>query len=151
NIALTGAVSTTQQDIGSGSSSVASSASISGLTPNTTYYYEVMASSSGGSSHGAVASFTTAPVLLPDLVITSLTAPITGVVGSTISVNMTVSNQGNAAAGAFSVEFYFSTTPNISTGAIDTGLNCSFNGGLGAGASTSCSGLITIPVGLAAG
>ena len=41
---------------------------------------------------------------------------------------MTVANQGNAAAGAFSVEFYFSSTPTISTSAMDTGSSCSFVG-----------------------
>ena len=150
NSSMTGSISTAQQDIGSGTGGSAFGAGIGGLAANTTYYYQAWGSSSAGSSHGAVGSFTTLSLPLPDLVITSLTAPTTGNPGGTINVSMTVANQGTAAAGAFNVEFYFSSTSSISTSSVDSGYGCSFSS-LGAVAATSCNLAVVIPAGLSPG
>jgi subtilase family serine protease len=45
----------------------------------------------------------------PDLVVEALTAPTTGQTGQTITVAMTIRNQGSATSSAFRVGFYFST------------------------------------------
>jgi hypothetical protein len=92
---------------------------------------------------GQVFTLTQNPSIAPDLLITSLTAPNTAVIGGQINATVAVSNQGSAPASAFKVEFYFSASPAISTSAVDTGSACSFTG-LAAGASTQCS----VPVGV---
>ena len=50
---------TADQSIGSGSSTVPVSASLSGLTPGTTYHYRLVATNAGGTSNGADATFFT--------------------------------------------------------------------------------------------
>ena len=50
---------TSSQSAGSGSSNVAVSANLSGLSPNTTYHYRVAANNSAGTSYGSDVSFTT--------------------------------------------------------------------------------------------
>ena len=59
NSTLSGASSTTPQDLGSGSSNVAFNASLSGLTADTTYYFRALASNSAGTVNGSISSFTT--------------------------------------------------------------------------------------------
>ena len=59
NSALSGAVSTSMQNVGAGSSAVSYTASLSGLTNNTLYYFRAVASSSAGTVNGAITSFTT--------------------------------------------------------------------------------------------
>ncbi len=109
-------------------------------------------------------SLTVAPGT-PDLVVDALTAPSTGTIGATISVSMTVRNQGTAATGGgFRVGFYYSTDATITTADVFSGVFCnelssttqppSFSGpmqGLGAGASKSCSGPVIVPTTLPAG
>jgi hypothetical protein len=56
---LSGASSTAMQDLGSGTSSVAFSASLSGLASNTKYFFRAVASNSGGTVNGTINSFTT--------------------------------------------------------------------------------------------
>jgi hypothetical protein len=86
----------------------------------------------------------------PDLTVSSLTGPNTAIPGGQINVGMTVLNQGSGTAGPFNVEFYFSSSPTITTAAIDSGWGCSFNS-LAPGASKSCSGSIGVPSSLTAG
>ena len=50
---------TPNQSIGSGTTSQAISASLSGLIPDTTYYYRVAASNTAGTQRGSILSFTT--------------------------------------------------------------------------------------------
>ena len=83
--AMTNSISTTQQDIGSGSSLVAVSATFSGLTANTTYYFQVWASNSAGTSQGAVVSFRTAqPPAVNTLPVPSFTNT-TAIVSSSVN------------------------------------------------------------------
>jgi subtilase family serine protease len=57
---LGGGTQTASQDIGSNAANAAISASITGLTPNTTYYFQAVAQSSMGTTTGIIQSFTTA-------------------------------------------------------------------------------------------
>ncbi len=50
---------TSAQDVGSGNSGAAYSATITGLTPNTTYYYRTVARNAYGSGYGSTLTFTT--------------------------------------------------------------------------------------------
>jgi M6 family metalloprotease-like protein len=86
----------------------------------------------------------------PDLVITAFTAPASAQIGDTLSVSLTVRNQGSIAAGAFDAAFYFSKDANITLGDIATAWYCSWSS-LAAGATSTCSGDIAMPTGLAAG
>ena len=95
----------------------------------------------------------TPPGALPDLIVPSLTGPPTGTIGDSIPVSATVENQGNAAAGAFQLGFYFSPDDTITTGDTASTTTCGVPG-LGAGASDSstCSGLsVAVPPGLTPG
>lgn len=144
--------STPQQDVGSGTGTVPFSANVTGLLPNTPYSFQAWASNSAGTTSGSIASFTTSGGgAFPDLTVTSLTGPNTGLPGGQIDVSVTVVNQGNAGAGVFQLEFYFSasSTPSLST-AIDTGWGCQV-ASLAPGASLVCGGSIEIPSSLAAG
>ena len=89
-------------------------------------------------------------VSLPDLVVTSVTSDATAVLGGSISVSGTISNQGTANAGASRTKIYLSTDPTITTLDIDTTYGCD-TGPLVAGTSATCSGTIPLPVSLSAG
>jgi len=87
----------------------------------------------------------------PDLVVSSLTAPLSGTSGSPLAgVQSVISNQGNAAAGAFRVGFYLSPTQVVTTSSTFAGLSCQV-AALGIGATSNCSGSLTIPASLSAG
>jgi len=58
---LTGASQTPSQDIGANPAADAASASLTGLTADTTYYYQAVAQNSVGTTSGSVFSFTTIP------------------------------------------------------------------------------------------
>ena len=96
------------------------------------------------------ATFTLTQTNLPDLIVTAVTSPTTGVAGGSIDISVTLKNQGAQAAGAFGVVFYLSTDSTITTSDIDTGWGCPFDS-LAAGASTGCGGPITLPANVAAG
>jgi uncharacterized protein (TIGR03437 family) len=68
NRSMNGAVSTPQQDIGSGTVAVPVSANIAGLTFNTTYYFQAVAQSSAASVQGSMLSFATATSAPPAFV-----------------------------------------------------------------------------------
>ena len=96
-------------------------------------------------------SITGCQASLPDLVLTSLTGPVTGNPGGTVSLSTTVLNQGAASAGPFRVEFYFSPTNSFSQGtATDTAGGCTITS-LASGASTTCSVSVAVPSSLAPG
>jgi uncharacterized repeat protein (TIGR01451 family) len=100
---------------------------------------------------GLIFTITQNAQTLPDLAIMALTGPNAATAGGQITVSATVVNQGTAAAGPFTLEFYFSAVPAISIAtAVDTTWSCSFTG-LAAGSSTSCSGPIGVPASLTTG
>lgn len=93
NASMTGAVQTPPQGIGAGTTALAFSANIAGLSPNTTYFYQAVASSSAGTTNGAVFSFATAaPPLTGSLSPSNPTVGITSAnITGTASPNATVS------------------------------------------------------------
>src|SRR3954452_809021 len=80
---------------GSGSSSLAFSAAVSGLTRGTTYHYRVVAQNSGGTTQGSDATFTT---LDPPIVSTDPASAITTDGGT---LNATVDPRGRATTYVF--------------------------------------------------
>jgi len=93
NSSFTGASTTTQQDLASGSSNVIFSAPLSGLTANTLYYFRAVASNSLGTVNGAAASFTTTAPQVQSFSIgnTSLTVKSGATTGNTSSIVVTPS------------------------------------------------------------
>ena len=91
---------------------------------------------------------------LPDLVVTLVNGPDTGNIGGlrpTIEVSVTVTNNGSN-AGAFRLGFYYSTDSAVDpTVDIFSGYSCSFDSGITAGQTTTCSGKIGAPRSLAPG
>jgi subtilase family serine protease len=81
----------------------------------------------------------------PDLTVTSVTAPSSGTIGGSISISLTVVNEGGTDAGPFRVGLYLSTNDIISTGDIFTGTICDYPSGLSAGTSSTCSGPMSVP------
>ena len=77
NSSMSGSISTAQQDIRSGNSSVGVSANLSGLAGSTTYYFQVRASNSAGTSTGVIFSFVTAATPQAPSVSTSTASSIT--------------------------------------------------------------------------
>jgi len=79
----------------------------------------------------------------PDLVITALGAPVKTSSGQTITIPVTVKNQGTAKAGLFYVGLYLSSDSNITTG--DTFLGQEYLSSLAAGGEQTFTTTITIP------
>ena len=84
-------------------------------------------------------------VTLPDLTITSLTAPNLGEIGGTINVSVDVANTGFLPTGPFQLAFYFSLFDWITPFDTPAALTCTFVAGLANGASTTCAGPIGVP------
>src|SRR5262249_31290006 len=82
------------QDLGNGTSDIAFSQAITGLTAGTTYYYCAIVASSVGTSYGTLTSFRTPD---GDLVITTLAA--TSVARSTATINGSADPNGAPATG----------------------------------------------------
>jgi subtilase family serine protease len=78
---LSGATSTTSQDIGSGTSGTAISATVSGLTTGKTYYFQAVAQNSTGTNYGSIVPFSTSS---PGTTAGSYTITVTGTSGSTV-------------------------------------------------------------------
>ena len=85
-----------------------------------------------------------------DLTLTSAIAPMSALLGGTISVSAGLLNQGNAAAGLFRVGFYFSTNATITTGDVFSGFSCLLSS-LTAEGTDTCGGSAPVPVTLAPG
>ncbi len=88
--------STTAQAIGSGTSAVAVSANLSGLSPNTTYYYRAVGQNSAGTQKDGILSFTTLAVL-PIVTTTSASS----VTSSSSTLNGNVNPNGTATTAWF--------------------------------------------------
>ncbi len=80
----------------------------------------------------------------PDLITTSLMGPPTAAVGTEASISASIRNQGPANAGPFRLGLYLSADTTITTN--DTWFAaCSYDAGLQAGESETCSGSFPIP------
>lgn len=116
------------QDLGSGTSSVPFSETLSALSPNTTYHYRVVASNSAGTVNGQDASFTTGP-LAP----TATTLPASSVTLRTAQLNGTVNPGGGSTTYYFQYgtsTSYGSTTPvsNAGSGTSDVSVSAAISG-----------------------
>jgi hypothetical protein len=114
--------------------------------------YSVAATATKGSYSGTgTASVTVQAQLLPELTMTALSAPPRGVIGSSVPISLTVSNQGSIGAGPFRVGVYYSTDAAITTSDVFSGWSCSFPSGLAASSSSGCDGSIAVPASLTPG
>ena len=104
---LTTFTSTSSQPVGAGTTSVAITASLSGLNPVTKYYFRVVATNSAGTSRGTIVSFDT--VAQAPAVVTG--AP-TSITPSGATLNGTVNPNGLAVTDA---HFEYGTDPNLTT------------------------------------
>jgi CARDB/Matrixin len=85
----------------------------------------------------------------PDLVVSRLSAPGTAVIGTSILVTDTTRNQGNAAAGASTTQLFLSADAVLGPG--DHAIGGRSVGPLAAGATSTGSVSLTIPVGVPPG
>jgi len=98
---------TSSQSLGAGTTSVAITATLSGLTPGVAYYFRVAATNSAGTSKGSIVSFNT--VAQPPTVVTTAATSITS---SGAALNGTVNPNGLAVTDA---HFEYGTDPTLST------------------------------------
>ncbi|WP_386027928.1 S8 family serine peptidase [Thiorhodococcus fuscus] len=96
------------------------------------------------------ASFTASGSTLPDLVVTTVTAPASGEPGGTLSVTASVRNQGTATSGSFWFGYLFSTDSRITGSDVDANWGCAVSS-LTPGSTYTCYGDLPIPSTLAAG
>ncbi len=96
---------------------------------------------------GLTATFS---VALPDLLVTTLTAPATGTAGGVITINTTVDNQGMANAGAYRLGFYFSTDAVITASDTFSGTSCAMPA-VPPATPYGCTGDVSVPASLAPG
>jgi subtilase family serine protease len=88
--------STASQSAGSGTSSVAASANLSGLTAGTTYHYRLVASNGSGTTNGSDQTFTTTSSAPPppNSPPAATTDPATNVIETSATLNGTVNPSG---------------------------------------------------------
>lgn len=122
-----------------------------GAVAGTTYYYWLKACNSAGCS-GFSGNDTgyRAAASLPDLIVTAVSGPTTGIRGKKITVRWQVKNQGNAKAGAHYSRLYFSPDNTISTPDVASA-TCYHRAGIAAGVTQSCSATLMVPRTLAPG
>jgi parallel beta-helix repeat protein len=127
----TGTTTTAGQAIGSGTSSVAVTAALTGLQPGTMYYDEVVATSADGTTIGAILSFTTvgAPV--------AITQPVSGVTTTAGTLSGSVNPEGSATT----VTFVYGTDPSLSSGTTSTSARAIGGGNSAVASSAALTGL----------
>ncbi|MCC7277943.1 MAG: hypothetical protein IT487_06460, partial [Chromatiaceae bacterium] len=116
-----------------------------GAVAGTTYYYWLKACNSAGCS--GFSGYNTgyrAAAARPDLIVTTVSGPTTGVRGKKITVKWQVKNQGNAKAGAHYSRLYFSRDNIVSTADVASA-TCYHRAGIAAGVTQSCSVSVTVP------
>lgn len=120
-----------------------------GAAPGT---YSVAATATKGSYSGTgTASATVQAQLLPDLIVTRLSAPSVGMIGGVVPISLTVSNPSPVGAGEFRVGVYYSVDAVFTASDVFSGWFCSFPSGLAAGSSIECDGSIAVPASLMPG
>ena len=87
---LSGATQTASQDLGSGTTATAASASLTGLTAGTQYYFQVVAQNATGTTNGAIVGFTTTAAQAP----AATTGAVTGITTTTATLAGTVNPEG---------------------------------------------------------
>jgi plastocyanin len=92
----------------------------------------------------------TTPVPRADLVLSSISGPGTGVVGKTIAISSTVTNQGTAAANNVVIRFFISDVPNVTPDAVRLGKRFVLKVAPGASKGPASTNVL-IPTGLAPG
>lgn len=117
-------------DLGSGTSTVAYSNGVSGLSSGTTYYYCAVASNSGGTGFGGIVSFTTDSPPPPPTVTTNAA---TNISTSTATLNGSANPNGASTAGWFR---YSVTDPGTCDDVFGTRAPSSGGSSLGAGTSS---------------
>ena len=100
--------STSNQSLGSGTTSQAVTATLSGLTSGTTYYFRVAASNSAGTSKGSIVSFSTTPAAVAP---TATTSPATSKTINGAAVNGSVNPNGLSTTAWFE----WGTSPTLAT------------------------------------
>ena len=91
------------------------------------------------------------PALFPELVVTSLSGPMSGLIGGQVTASAVVENAGgDVASGPFRLGFYWSTDAVITTGDVFSGSFCDF-ADLTAGGMDSCDLLVAVPPSLPPG
>ncbi len=91
---LSGATQTPSQDIGSGSTSVLFSASLTGLTAGTTYYFRAVAQNSAATVSGTIQSFTTATAAPATFTVTGTNVTVTRGAATSNTSTITVTPSG---------------------------------------------------------
>ena len=109
---LAGATQSATQSLASGTTAIAVSAPLTGLTAGTKYYFQVVAQSAGGTTNGAIASFTTTAAAQAP---TATTGAATGI-GTTAA---TLAGTVNPNGAATTVWFLYGTSSTL-TGAAQT-------------------------------
>ncbi len=107
---LVGASQTPSQDIGPGSSSVAVTANLSGLTPTATYYFQIVAQNSSGTTQGSILNFTTPAAVIPSFTISGTTVTLTAGATSGNTSTITVTPSGGF-TGAMSLSAAITKSP----------------------------------------
>ena len=121
------------------------------VSPFATATYTVTGTNAAGVGNTANATISVATsALIPDLEVTGLTAPVSGIAGAQIVITVTAHNKGNLTAQPFRLGFYLSGDAVISLSDLIIG-TCFYSGGLSAGQSITCAIPITIPAGIAPG
>lgn len=116
-------------------------------------YYVCALADSGSSiseaseTNNSTCTGSTVLVTRPDLVMTALSGPSSGLTGAAISVTTTVTNQGQVSSSSFSVGIYLSSDATITTG--DTRIGTRSVSTLGAGAGSTGTSSVTVPATLA--
>lgn len=121
------------------------------VSPSLTTTYSVTGRNATGAGNTASATVSVNSVaVLPDVVVTSLSGPGSGTAGGQINVTASAANNGAGATSSFRMGFYLSGDAVITANDVLIG-TCNFPGGLPAGQSSTCAGLVSIPAGIAAG
>ncbi len=135
-----------------GTSVESTSLSIPAATTPGSYYIIAQADADGAvteSNEGNNTLASNAFTIGADLIVSALTAPSTGIPGSTVTVTGTTTNQGGGSAGASTTKFYLST--NTTFDATDIFLGSRAVPSLAPGAASSASTALTIPAGVQGG